>query len=80
MSEPITYVGIDAHKVVDYFERNPDQRWEKRLGEAPAPPNTPPYFFSANATELARRAIGHSDHIDSPEIASRVLQELRSSG
>lgn len=60
-----------------FRERNPDLAWEKRLGSAPAPINAAPDFSSVNATELANRPIGHSDHIDSPDIAKRIAEELQ---
>jgi esterase/lipase superfamily enzyme len=59
-----------------FLERNPDYHWEKRLGEAPAPMNAAPGFCSLNATELAGRKIDHSDHIDAPEIAWKIAEEL----
>ena len=62
--------------LLDFLKRNPDQRWEKRLGEAPAPINAAPCFSSVNTTELANRKIGHSDHIDSKDIALRIAEEL----
>ncbi len=62
--------------LLDFMERNPDQKWEKRLGEAPHPPNGPQGFRSINATEVAGRKIDHSDHIDSEEIATRVAAVL----
>ena len=62
--------------LLDFLERNPDQRWEKRLGEAPAPVNAAPGFISINATELANRKIDHSDHIDSSPVVARIVQEL----
>ena len=73
-------VGDAASKVtfglLDFLERNPDQKWEKRLGESPAPENAPPGFVSVNATELANRKIDHSDHIDSTQIVARIAKEL----
>ena len=60
----------------DFRKRNPDQRWEMRLGSAPAPHNAAPGFLSINATEIADRAIGHSDHFDSRALAARIAQEL----
>ena len=79
--EAIRAVGDAASKwtfgLLDFLERNPDQRWEKRLGEAPAPFNAAPGFISVNATELANRKIDHSDHIDSRPIVERIARELR---
>lgn len=63
--------------LVDWLKRNPDQRWEQRLGQAPAPVNAAPGFTSINATELANRKIDHSDHIDSRPIVERIAKELR---
>ena len=62
--------------VLDFLERNPDQKWEKRLGSAPHPPGAPPNFESINATELAGRKIDHSDHIDSLPLAARIAEIL----
>ena len=62
--------------LLDFLKRNPDQRWEKRLGSAPAPLNAAPGFVSVNATELTNRRIGHGDHIDSPPIVDRLATEL----
>ena len=64
------FLGLDALK------RDPHRRWEKRLGEAPAPSNAAPGFESVNATELAGRKIDHSDHIDSRPVAERIAKEL----
>ena len=73
-------VGDAASKLtfglLDFLERNPDQKWEKRLGESPAPVNAPPGFVSVNATELANRKIDHSDHIDSTHVVIRIAEEL----
>lgn len=73
-------VGDAASKLtfglLDFLERNPDQKWEKRLGEAPAPVNASPGFTSVNATELANRKIDHSDHIDSQHVVARIAEEL----
>ena len=62
--------------LLDFLQRNPDQRWEKRLGEAPAPINAAPGFISVNATELANRKIGHSDHVDARAVVERIAREL----
>lgn len=73
-------VGDTASKLtfglLDFLQRNPDQKWEKRLGEAPAPVNASPGFISVNATELANRKIDHSDHIDSTPVVARIAAEL----
>ena len=62
--------------LLDFLKRNPDQRWEKRLGSAPAPLNAAPGFVSVNATELTNRRIGHGDHIDATAIVQRIAREL----
>lgn len=62
--------------LLDFLERNPDQMWEKRLGEAPAPVNAAPGFVSINATELANRKIDHGDHIDATPVVGRIAEEL----
>lgn len=62
--------------LLDFLERNPDQRWEKRLGSAPAPINAAPGFVSVNATEIAGRKIDHSDHIDATPLVARIAAEL----
>lgn len=81
MRETGLKIGDMASKVpfglLDFLKRNPDQRWEKRLGEAPAPINAAPGFTSVNATEWANREIGHSDHIDSREVVLRIAKELQ---
>lgn len=73
-------VGDTASKLtfglLDFLERNPDQMWEKRLGESPAPVNAPPGFTSINATEIADRKMDHSDHIDSSHVVARIANEL----
>ena len=62
--------------LLDFLKRNPDDRWEKRLGESPAPANAPPGFVSVNATELANRKIDHSDHIDSTHVVAQIARVL----
>ena len=73
-------IGDAASKLtfglLDFLQRNPDQRWEKRLGEAPVPVNAAPGFTSVNATELTNRKIGHSDHIDARAVVERIAKEL----
>ena len=73
-------IGDAASKLtlglLDFLKRNPDQRWEKRLGEAPAPVNAAPGFTSVNATELANRKIGHSDHIDARPVVEKIAEVL----
>ena len=62
--------------LLDFRKRNPDYKWEKRLGEAPHPLSAPPNFASINATEIADRPIDHSDHIDSLRLARAIASEL----
>lgn len=62
--------------LLDFRERNPDYKWEKRLGEAPHPMNAPPNFMSINAVELTGRPIDHSDHVDAVEIVSMIAETL----
>lgn len=62
--------------LLDFLKRNPDEKWEKRLGEAPAPINASPGFTSINATELANRKIDHSDHVDAVKVVERIAEEL----
>jgi esterase/lipase superfamily enzyme len=62
--------------LLEFLERNPDQRWEKRLGSAPAPINAAPGFVSVNATEIAGRKIDHSDHVDVTPLAQCIAEEL----
>ena len=62
--------------LLNFRERNPDYRWEKRLGEAPHPVSAPPNFISVNAIEVAGRPIDHSDHIDDTEIAQKIASVL----
>ncbi len=58
--------------LVDWLERNPDEKWEQRLGASPHPPKSPPNVSSFNATEISDREIGHSDYIDSRPLAYLV--------
>lgn len=78
--EAVLAIGDTVSKwsfgVLDFLERNPDQRWEKRLGSAPAPINSSPGFKSVNATEIAGRKIDHSDHVDAGPIAEAIAREL----
>lgn len=55
--------------LVDWLERNPDEKWEQRLGASPHPPKAPPTLISFNATEISDREIGHSDYVDSRPLA-----------
>jgi hypothetical protein len=62
--------------VLDFLERNPDYKWEARLGIGPHPSSAPPNFESFNATELAGRAIDHGDHIDSAPVVTKIAESL----
>ncbi len=62
--------------LLDFLERNPDYKWEQRLGSAPHPSTSPGNVVSVNATELAGRKIDHSDHIDSRQLAERIAKIL----
>lgn len=62
--------------MIDFLERNPDERWEERLGATQDPINAPPNMKSHNAVELSGREIGHSDYIDSREIAEEIANIL----
>ena len=64
-------------ELLGFRERNPDYKWEHRLGEAPHPVNAPPNFVSINAVELTGRPIDHSDHIDAVEIVQRIATILQ---
>ncbi len=65
------------YRITESPEAPTDRRWEKRLGSAPAPHSAPDNFESVNATEVADRKIGHSDHIDSRSIVQRIAIELK---
>jgi len=62
--------------MLDYLERNPDEKWEHRLGSTQHPLVAPPNMRSHNAVELSGREIGHSDYIDSQEIAEEIATVL----
>ncbi len=62
--------------LLDFLERNPDYKWEERLGSGPHPTSAPPNIRSLNATEVAGRKIDHSDHIDSPELVRDIAAFL----
>ncbi len=64
--------------LLDYLERNPDQKWEQRLGATQHPINAPRNMCSHNAVELSGREIGHSDYIDSLQIADEIAKILTS--
>ncbi len=62
--------------MLDFLERNPDEKWEQRLGATQHPMIAPPNMSSHNAVELSGREIGHSDYIDSQEIAEEIATVL----
>ncbi len=62
--------------MLDFLERNPDEKWEQRLGATQHPMVAPPNMSSHNAVDLSGREIGHSDYIDSQEIAEEIAQVL----
>ncbi|MBT6227255.1 MAG: alpha/beta hydrolase [Candidatus Scalindua sp.] len=62
--------------MIDFLERNPDEKWEQRLGATQHPIIAPPNMKSHNAVELSGREIGHSDYVDSKEIAERIASIL----
>lgn len=62
--------------MIDFLERNPDEKWEQRLGATQHPIIAPPNMESHNAVELSGREIGHSDYVDSKEIAKEIAKIL----
>ena len=62
--------------MIDFLERNPDEKWEQRLGATQHPIIAPPNMVSHNAVELSGREIGHSDYVDSKEIAEEIANIL----
>jgi len=64
--------------VLDFLEKNPDHKWEQRLGATQHPMIAPPNMQSHNTTELSGREIGHSDYVDSMEIVDAIAQVLSS--
>ena len=62
--------------IFDFLERNPDEKWEQRLGGTQHPIIAPPNMESHNAVELSGREIGHSDYVDSKEIAEEIANIL----
>ncbi|GJQ58548.1 MAG: alpha/beta hydrolase [Candidatus Scalindua sp. AMX11] len=58
--------------MIDFFKRNPDEKWERRLGSTQHPIIAPANMKSHNAVELSGREIGHSDYVDSREIAEEI--------
>ncbi len=64
--------------MIDFLERNPDEKWEQRLGTNQHPIIAPTNMKSHNAVELSGREIGHSDYVDSREIADEIASILAS--
>ncbi|MFQ5685117.1 MAG: alpha/beta hydrolase [Candidatus Scalindua sp.] len=62
--------------MIDFLERNPDEKWEQRLGTSQHPIIATPNMKSHNAVELSGREIGHSDYVDSKEIAEEIASIL----
>ncbi len=62
--------------MIDFLERNSDEKWEQRLRATQQPIIAPPNMISYNAVELSEREIGHSDYVDSKEIASILYLQL----
>lgn len=62
--------------MLDFLEKNPDHKWEQRLGATQHPMIAPPNMQSHNTTELSGREIGHSDYVDSMEIVDAIAQVL----
>ncbi len=64
--------------LLDFLQRNPDQKWEQRLGATQQPINAPGNLHSHNAVEISGREINHSDYIDSHEIVTTIANILTS--
>jgi hypothetical protein len=62
--------------MIDFLERNPDEKWEQRLGATQHPIIASPNMKSHNAVEISGREIGHSDYVDSKEIAEEIANIL----
>ncbi|MBT6049801.1 MAG: alpha/beta hydrolase [Candidatus Scalindua sp.] len=62
--------------MIDFLERNPDEKWEQRLGSSQHPIIATRNMKSHNAVELSGREIGHSDYVDSKEIAEEIASIL----
>lgn len=62
--------------MLEFLERNPDEKWEQRLGATQHPMIAPPNMTSHNAVELSGREIGHSDYIDNQEISEKIATVL----
>lgn len=61
---------------LDDLKRDPDNKWEMRLGSSAHPVTAPKNMRSINATEIAGRPIDHSDHIDVPALAIEIGKAL----
>jgi esterase/lipase superfamily enzyme len=68
--------AISPWGILDDLKRDPDNKWEMRLGSSAHPITAPPNMTSINATEIAGRPIDHSDHIDSAELAIAIAEAL----
>ncbi len=62
--------------LLDDLKRDPDNKWEMRLGSSAHPITAPANFASLNATEIAGRPMDHSDHIDSAPVAEAIASAL----
>ena len=62
--------------MLDFLERNPDHRWEQRLGATQHPMMSPPNMISHNAVQISNREIDHSDYVDSAPIADKIGEIL----
>lgn len=68
--------AITPWGALDDLKRDPDNKWEMRLGSSAHPITAPANFASLNATEIAGRPIDHSDHIDSAPVAEAIAVAL----
>jgi len=68
--------AITPWGALDDLKRDPDNKWEMRLGSSAHPITAPANFASLNATEIAGRPIDHSDHIDSAPVAEAIATAL----
>jgi esterase/lipase superfamily enzyme len=68
--------SISLWGALDDLKRDPDNKWEMRLGSSAHPITAPPNMTSLNATEIAGRPIDHSDHIDVPALAVAIGEAL----
>ncbi len=68
--------AITPWGALDDLKRDPDNKWEMRLGSSAHPITAPANFASLNATEIAGRPMDHSDHIDSAPVAEAIASAL----